>query len=84
MNEQMTPAERQYHAREAERIVESMKPIFEAVESAYLMEWARHAETTEAREAVWFRLQALRDVVKDLVARVQDGALAKQEEEYNQ
>ena len=82
MAEELTRAERIARAQTAERLVEEIGSHISVVERKYHEDWAR-AQTPEAREAVWYRLQALTDVVRDLTAQVMDGQMAAKEQEYD-
>lgn len=81
MAEELTRAERMARGATAERLIEEIGSHIRSVEQKYHDDWAR-AETTEARELVWHRLQALTDVVRDLSAEVMDGHLARNEQEH--
>jgi hypothetical protein len=78
MSEELTRFERVAIGQRAERLTDELREHIVAVEQGYIRQWTG-AQTTEEREALWHRQQALRDVASDLIARVGDGKIAQEE-----
>lgn len=80
MAEELTRHERVAIGQKAERLREEIVTHIIAVEQDYIRRWS-NAQTTEEREAIWHRQQALKDMVRDLIAKIGDGLVAKEEME---
>lgn len=78
MSEELTRYERIAIGQKAERLKEEIGAHIIAVEQDYIRQWS-NAKTTEEREALWHRQQALKDMARDLIAKISDGNLAKEE-----
>lgn len=80
MAEELTRHERVAIGQRAERLREEIGAHIVAVEQDYIRRWS-NAQTTEEREALWHRQQALKDMARDLIAKISDGLVAKEEME---
>lgn len=80
MAEELTRHERVAIGQKAERLKEEIEAHIIAVERDYIRQWS-NAQTTEQREALWHRQQALKDMARDLIAKISDGLVAKEEME---
>lgn len=80
MAEELTRHERVALGQKADRLREEIEAHIIAVERDYIRLWS-NAQTTEEREAIWHRQQALKDMTQDLIAKINDGLVAKEEME---
>jgi hypothetical protein len=77
MTDQLTLTERMARASRAERLIEEVAEHFIALEARYHREWAI-AKTTEQREAIWHKLNAVTGALADIKQTISDGAVARQ------
>lgn len=80
MAEQLTHHERIARAQAAQRLIEEVAVHIEAVGQTYHDDWEK-AKTPEAREVIWHKLAALKDVIRDINGQIRDGEVAKAEME---
>ena len=79
MSNNLTTAERKHRGYMAEQLIEQVRPNIVAVEQRYI-EWWTMCDEPEERERIWYRYQALRAVLTDIVAAISDGHIAEEEQ----
>lgn len=79
MLDKLTHAERKHRGYLAEQLMEQVRPHIVAVEQRYVAWWTM-CEDPEERERIWYRYQALKAVLTDIVAAISDGRIAEEEQ----